>query len=97
MVTTGNWGCGSSKKGDVQLKVIIQWLAASVAGVPVLVYYTAGHADLAPLDTIYRVLRDRRWNVRDLALATLRYSSHVLQDRNEGTTLFDELIGIERN
>ncbi|KAK9703626.1 Poly (ADP-ribose) glycohydrolase (PARG) [Popillia japonica] len=97
MVTTGNWGCGSSKKGDVQLKVIIQWLAASVAGVPVLIYYTAGHIDLAPLDTIYRVLRDRKWNVKDLAQATLRYSSQIIHGRNENTTLFEELIGIERN
>lgn len=97
MVTTGNWGCGSSKKGDVQLKVIIQWLAASVAGVPVLIYYTTGNEDLAPLDTIYRLLRDRKWYVKDLAQATLRYSSHILHGRNDGTTLFEDLIGIERN
>lgn len=30
-VTTGNWGCGVFG-GDLQLKIIIQWLAASLAG-----------------------------------------------------------------
>lgn len=42
-VATGNWGCGSSQVGDPQLKLVLQWLAASVAGVPCLYYYTCGH------------------------------------------------------
>jgi hypothetical protein len=42
-VATGNWGCGSSQFGDPQLKLVVQWLAASVAGVPCLYYYTCGH------------------------------------------------------
>lgn len=46
-VATGNWGCGNACRGDVQLKLVIQWMAASVAGLPVLVYYTAGHEKLA--------------------------------------------------
>lgn len=46
-VATGNWGCGTSFNGDVQLKLAIQWMAASLAGVPVLVYYTSGHEKLA--------------------------------------------------
>lgn len=46
-VATGNWGCGSTAQGDVQLKLVIQWMAASLAGLPVLVYYTSGHEKLA--------------------------------------------------
>ena len=42
-VATGNWGCGSSQCGDPQLKLVVQWLAASVTGVPCLYYYTCGH------------------------------------------------------
>jgi poly(ADP-ribose) glycohydrolase len=95
-VSTGNWGCGSSKCGDVQLKVIIQWLAASVAGVPTLKYYTCGHQQLVKLDTVCRILVDRKWSVKDLAQATLRYSNQVLQGREVNGTLFEELIGIER-
>ncbi|XP_063903078.1 uncharacterized protein LOC135122663 isoform X2 [Zophobas morio] len=95
-VSTGNWGCGSSKCGDVQLKVIIQWLAASVAGIPSLRYYTYGHPKLAKLDTVCRILVDRKWTVKDLAQATLRYSNQVLHGREDGGTLFEELIGLER-
>jgi len=30
-IATGNWGCGVFK-GDIRLKFIIQWIAASLAG-----------------------------------------------------------------
>lgn len=45
-VATGNWGCGNSLKGDVQLKLVIQWMAASVSGIPLLLYYTSGNEKL---------------------------------------------------
>lgn len=45
-VATGNWGCGNSLKGDVQLKLVIQWMAASVSGIPLLLYYTSGDEKL---------------------------------------------------
>lgn len=44
-VATGNWGCGQLQ-GDHQLKLVIQWMAASLAGVPVLIYNTFGHEKL---------------------------------------------------
>lgn len=97
VVSTGNWGCGSSKCGEVQLKVVIQWLAASVAGVPGLIYYTCGHEQLAILDTVCRILRDRKWTVQDLAQATLRYSSQMLLGSKNNTSLFEELIGVDKN
>ncbi|XP_018336624.1 uncharacterized protein LOC108745068 isoform X2 [Agrilus planipennis] len=96
-VATGNWGCGSSRSGEVQLKVIIQWLAASVAGVPSLTYYTFGHAKLTKLDTVCRILIDRKWTVKDLVEATLQYASHVLLGRSVNGTLFEDLIGVERS
>nr|CAI5833228.1 unnamed protein product [Callosobruchus analis] len=92
-VSTGNWGCGSSRKGDVQLKAMVQWLAASVAGVPYLSYYTYGHQQLVKLDTVRRILVDRKWTVKDLAEATLRYSKNVLHGRELSGTLFEDLIG----
>lgn len=58
-VATGNWGCGERSMGDPQLKLIIQWLAASVANVPVLVYYTCSHESLSKLDTVVRVLQGK--------------------------------------
>lgn len=45
-VITGNWGCGSRNLGDPQLKLLIQWLAASVTGIPQLIYYTCNHHKL---------------------------------------------------
>ncbi|CAH1183134.1 unnamed protein product [Phaedon cochleariae] len=95
-VSTGNWGCGTSRKGDVQLKAIVQWLAASVAGIPHLEYRTAGHQQLVKLDTVRRILIDRRWTVKDLAQAALRYSHRVLRGKALSGTLFEELIGADR-
>lgn len=46
-IATGNWGCGSRGGADVQLKFFIQWMAASLAGIPVLIYHTARHEKLA--------------------------------------------------
>ena len=40
-VATGNWGCGVFR-GDPELKVLVQWAAASVASCPTLVYHTFG-------------------------------------------------------
>lgn len=38
---TGNWGCGDFG-GNKELKFIIQWIAASVAGVSTLSFHTHG-------------------------------------------------------
>ncbi|XP_066257056.1 uncharacterized protein [Euwallacea similis] len=96
-VATGNWGCGSSRKGDVQLKFVVQWMAASVAGLPFLIYYAHKHEQLAKLDTVCRILIDRKWSVKDLAEATLRYSNRVLRGEELSGTLFEELIGVEKS
>ncbi|XP_060518862.1 uncharacterized protein LOC132697396 isoform X2 [Cylas formicarius] len=95
-VSSGNWGCGSSRKGDVQLKVVIQWMAASVAGAPSLIYYTYKHPQLAKLDTVCRILIDRKWTVKELAEVTLKYSNHVLRGKQLSGTLFEDLIGIDK-
>lgn len=51
-VATGNWGCGRTLNGDVQLKMVIQWMAASVTGLPVLMYYTAGNEKLTKVSAL---------------------------------------------
>ncbi|XP_069678692.1 uncharacterized protein [Periplaneta americana] len=98
-VATGNWGCGSSQVGDPQLKLVVQWLAASVAGVPCLYYYTCSHHRLLKLDTVCRVLLDRQWTVGELVSAMLRFAQTTLDDPSppqSNQTLFDELIGTEK-
>ncbi|XP_052865294.1 uncharacterized protein LOC128271715 [Anopheles cruzii] len=101
-VATGNWGCGSTRRGDVQLKMVIQWMAASVAGLPYLSYYTAGNEKLSKLDTICRVLKDRKWTVGELASATLSHARDILEDpfyyNNDRNycMFFEKLIGLEK-
>ncbi|XP_041974508.1 uncharacterized protein LOC121729888 isoform X2 [Aricia agestis] len=98
-VATGNWGCGSRLKGHPQLKLLLQWLAASVAGVPALIYYTYGNEKLFKLDTLVRVLVDRKWTVGQLARAMLKFARqklHEPQVLHDNQSLFDELIGIEK-
>ncbi|XP_032682695.1 uncharacterized protein LOC116849547 isoform X1 [Odontomachus brunneus] len=96
-VATGNWGCGTRLKGDPQLKLVIQWLASSLAGAPRLIYYTSGNARLSKLDTVSRVLMDRRWSVGDLAAATLRFAVQAIEERVEGkNSLFEEIIGMDK-
>ncbi|XP_037036217.1 uncharacterized protein LOC119074301 isoform X2 [Bradysia coprophila] len=97
-VATGNWGCGNSLRGDVQLKLVIQWMAASVSGIPVLIYYTSGDEKLTKLDTVCRVLLDRKWTVGELASATLAYAQDLLDHPNDSLLrnqcFFEKLIGI---
>ncbi|XP_020289730.1 uncharacterized protein LOC109857629 isoform X2 [Pseudomyrmex gracilis] len=96
-IATGNWGCGTRLKGNPQLKLVIQWLASSLAGAPRLIYYTAGNPSLSKLDTVSRVLMDRRWSVGDLAAATLRYAVQTIEDQVEGkNSLFEEIIGMDK-
>ncbi|XP_046976553.1 uncharacterized protein LOC124542670 isoform X1 [Vanessa cardui] len=98
-VATGNWGCGRRQRGHPQLKLLLQWLAASVAGVPALIYYTFGNDQLFKLDTLVRVLTDRKWTVGQLSRAVLKFSRQTLHEPHvipDNHTLFDELIGIEK-
>lgn len=74
--------------------MIIQWLAASVAGIPLLIYYTAGHPELVKFDTVVRILIDRKWSVKDLTQAALRYASHVIDGHEVTVALFDDVIGV---
>ncbi|XP_012272786.1 uncharacterized protein LOC105695623 isoform X2 [Orussus abietinus] len=96
-IATGNWGCGSRLKGDPQLKLVIQWLAASLSGAPRLIYYTCGHPNLSKLDTVSRVLMDRHWSVGDLAAATLRFALQSIEEKSiSRNSLFEELIGMDK-
>lgn len=44
-IATGNWGCGAFG-GDPHLKSLMQWMAASYAGCPCLMYYTFQHPNM---------------------------------------------------
>ncbi|KAG5680221.1 hypothetical protein PVAND_009745 [Polypedilum vanderplanki] len=100
-IATGSWGCGQSQMGDVQFKTIVQWLAASVANVPVLIYYTCSNENLSKLDTVVRVLHDRKWTVGELLRHTLFYAKNILNNPTanyeKSFCFFDKLIGLEKS
>ncbi|XP_033517496.1 poly(ADP-ribose) glycohydrolase 1-like isoform X2 [Nicotiana tomentosiformis] len=71
-VVTGNWGCGAFG-GDPQLKAMLQWIAASQALRPFILYYTFGLEALQMLD---------QWTVGELWNVLVEYSSQ----RSRGET-----------
>ncbi|XP_061171458.1 uncharacterized protein LOC133180985 [Saccostrea echinata] len=71
-VATGNWGCGAFR-GDVHLKCMLQWMAASYAGVPHLIYYTFHHEDLQQLEEVVATVLSRNWCVGQLMQAVRTY------------------------
>ena len=44
-VVTSNWG-GGAHNGDVQLKSLLQWMAISATGRPLMIYYTNGNQSM---------------------------------------------------
>ncbi|KAH9782504.1 poly(ADP-ribose) glycohydrolase 1 [Citrus sinensis] len=79
-IATGNWGCGAFG-GDPELKAIIQWLAASQASRPFVLYYTFGIDALQNLDQITQWILSHEWTVRDLWNMMVEYSSQRLNGR----------------
>lgn len=53
-VATGNWGCGVFR-GDPELKALIQWVAASAAGCPVVVYHTFGDRRMSRVSSTLKI------------------------------------------
>ncbi|XXG89532.1 hypothetical protein AAC387_Pa12g1512 [Persea americana] len=76
-VATGNWGCGAFG-GDPELKSMIQWLAASQAQRPFVLYYTFKAAALQRLEEVTRWILSHEWTVGDLWNLLLEYSSRRL-------------------
>lgn len=91
-IATGNWGCGAFR-GDVHLKCLLQWMAASYAGVPHLIYYTFHHEDLVQLEEIVSAIRDKNWGVKQL-MKVLRMYCMTCQNcpRRERPDLFQLIL-----
>ncbi|XP_071455534.1 uncharacterized protein [Hetaerina americana] len=82
-------GGGGGGCGDPQLKAVLQWLAASRAQAPCLIYYTCAHPRMLKLDTVCRVILDRQWTIGELTSAVLRFAQSRLEapscgDRGHG-------------
>ena len=55
-IATGNWGCGAFG-GNHQLKFIQQWIAASLAGIKRLDYYTFGNEKMKDIQNYYNSIK----------------------------------------
>ncbi|KAL5990731.1 hypothetical protein ACLOJK_011635 [Asimina triloba] len=73
-VATGNWGCGIFG-GDPELKSIIQWLAASEAQRPFVLYFTVNNTALRRLEEVSQWIMSQGWSVGGLWKKLLEYSS----------------------
>ncbi|XP_065860860.1 poly(ADP-ribose) glycohydrolase 1-like [Euphorbia lathyris] len=96
-IATGNWGCGAFG-GDPEIKSIIQWLAASQALRPSILYYTFGISALQSLDKVSQWIRSHEWSVGDLWNMLVEYSQQRFnRETNVGffTWLTPSLINCE--
>nr|CCC93125.1 putative poly(ADP-ribose) glycohydrolase [Trypanosoma congolense IL3000] len=65
LIATGNWGCGAFH-GDRELKLLLQWCAASQAGRP-LIYSAFGDVNLCHnFRRVYEKLKREAWAVGDV-------------------------------
>ncbi|XP_052784213.1 uncharacterized protein LOC128220022 [Mya arenaria] len=71
-IATGNWGCGAFG-GDPHLKSLLQWMAASYAGCPCLLYYTFQNANMEKFQEVVDLILERGWDVSRLMQVVRRY------------------------
>ena len=76
---TGNWGCGCFG-GDLQLKALLQWMAASRAG-RAMVYYPFGDSRAAGLEEVSARLLAAKTTVGQLGKLLFNAPEEVLRDR----------------
>lgn len=75
-IATGNWGCGAFG-GDPHLKSLLQWMAASYAGCPCMLYYTFQNHKMEKVCVCIRCLNSRTFAHQ--LLKSVSYSSfHLL-------------------
>eukprot|EP01102_Stenamoeba_stenopodia_P015392 TRINITY_DN5237_c0_g1_i1.p1 TRINITY_DN5237_c0_g1~~TRINITY_DN5237_c0_g1_i1.p1 ORF type:complete len:481 (+),score=85.64 TRINITY_DN5237_c0_g1_i1:261-1703(+) len=91
-IATGNWGCGVFG-GDVQLKSLLQWLAASEGEREVL-YYAFGDKCSEQLQTLASRLKERGYTVSRLWNLLLQYKP---RSDHKNISLFDYIESMEPN
>ncbi|WMV59397.1 hypothetical protein MTR67_052782 [Solanum verrucosum] len=89
-VVTGNWGCGAFG-GDPQLKAMLQWLAASQALRPFIMYYTFDLEALQMLGQVAQWISSQGWTVGELWDMLMDYSVQRLRGET-GAGFFSWLL-----
>ncbi|XP_009605120.1 poly(ADP-ribose) glycohydrolase 1-like [Nicotiana tomentosiformis] len=89
-VVTGNWGCGAFG-GDSQVKAMLQWLAASQAFRPFILYYTFDLEALQMLGQVAQWISSQGWTVGELWNMLVEYSVQRLRGES-GAGFFSWLL-----
>ncbi|PHU25117.1 hypothetical protein BC332_03449 [Capsicum chinense] len=89
-VVTGNWGCGAFG-GDPQVKAVLQWLAASQALRPFILYYTFDLEALRMLGQVVQWISSQGWTVGELWNMLVEYSVQRLRGET-GAGFFSWLL-----
>ncbi|CAL1273776.1 unnamed protein product [Larinioides sclopetarius] len=96
-MTSGRWmavEADDDGNGDLQLRVSIMWLAASMADLQTLVLYTLGHEQLSEMSSVYSQILRREWRVGDLSCEVLRFCRNRLYPKlRPPVTLFSQIVG----
>lgn len=92
-IATGNWGCGAFC-GDPQLKAMIQWMAASYAGVPYVMYYTFQHDKLTRLQEAVDSILSRGWTVCHLMQAIRSYCQSTFEILEQSNSDSPDLLNV---
>ncbi|CAK9260081.1 unnamed protein product [Sphagnum jensenii] len=71
-IATGNWGCGVFG-GNLELKSLLQWLAASQAGRPYVLYFSFKNPQAKRLQEVADWILQERWCVGELWSILLEY------------------------
>jgi poly(ADP-ribose) glycohydrolase len=81
-IATGNWGCGAFG-GDLAIKSMLQWLAASEAGWSTVKYYTFRDQKAERLHEAVRHIVENKFDIGQLWSALVSYGKlRGTQDKN---------------
>ncbi|XP_066542140.1 A-kinase anchor protein 11 isoform X2 [Hoplias malabaricus] len=80
VVSTDVWG----QAPDPQLRVVLQWMAASIAELSVMQFTQQSEQDLQQFLAIVQRLREREWRVGELLQALLRYYEECPTEEESG-------------
>ena len=81
-IATGNWGCGCFG-GNAQFKALLQWIAASMAGCPALIYYTYNDPSVCQLEKVADLVYQAKWTVGQLMQFVVDVSQEILAQFTE--------------
>ncbi|KAL3679148.1 hypothetical protein R1sor_022104 [Riccia sorocarpa] len=89
-VATGNWGSGAFG-GNLELKSLLQWMAASEAGRSEVLYYSFGDPRAKRLQEVIEWVVEEGWSVSELWAVLIEYGKSRLNHQVK-QELFDWIL-----